>query len=156
MSLVARLVVALVLIASPAWAAMPDLASARSFVERVYAAYHGAGPDYLGRQAKAVFSPRILALLRRDAALTPKGDVGALDGDPICDCQDFAITDVRVDVQAAGAGRATATVRFRNFRDPFTTRLDLVTVGGEWRIDNIHSKSTPDLARYLERHAGGR
>jgi hypothetical protein len=27
---------------------------------------------------------------------------------------------------------------------------------GGWRIDNIHTPDTPDLAAYLQAHAGGR
>ena len=49
----------------------------------LYAAYaRKPGPDYVGRQARGVFSPGLLDLMRRDVAATPKGDVGALDGDP--------------------------------------------------------------------------
>src|SRR5690348_3240436 len=88
--------VALALGASGPAHADADAASARVFVEQLYKAYDGRGPDYLGRQRDRVFSPRMIALLERDAQLTPKGDVGALDGDPICDCQDFHITRVEV------------------------------------------------------------
>ena len=150
-----RLVAAMVLLAAPTLAVAQDGASARAFVERLYRAYHGDGPDYLGHRAKAVFTPRLIALIRRDAALA-HGEVGALDGDPICDCQDFEITSVRAEIRLAGPGRAVAVVRFRNFKDPQTVTLDLVDAGHGWRIDNIHSKSTPDLADYLRKHAGGR
>ena len=90
-----------------------DLVAAKRFVERLYAAYHGDGPDYLGRQRGQVFSPRMVNLLRRDEKLTPKGDVGALDGDPICDCQDFDISRVRVDVASTGPGHAPRGRRVR-------------------------------------------
>jgi hypothetical protein len=131
-------------------------ASAQRFVEGLYAAHHGKGPDYLGRQAARVLSPRLRALVRRDVALTPAGDVGALDGDPICDCQDFQISHVRAEVRPAGAGRAVAAVRFRNFGRAQAVTLDLIAVGGAWRVDNVHSASIPDLADFLRKHAGGR
>jgi hypothetical protein len=137
-------------------AAGADAASARAFVEKLYSAYHGDGPDYLGRLRGRVFSPRIVALLRRDEHLTPKGDVGALDGDPICDCQDFDISRVEVKLGQIREGRAVAEVRFLNLKEWQTARLDLVALGGGWRIDNIHTASTPDLAAYLQKHAGGR
>lgn len=152
----AAICLAVVAAAAPGVGAARDLASARAFVEGLYRGYHGDGPDYLGRQASRVFSPGLLALIRRDKALTPRGDVGALDGDPICDCQDFEITKVAVSVDAKGAGRATARARFLNFGEPQTVRFDLVAGPGGWRIDDIHSASTPSLARLLRRHAGGR
>jgi Protein of unknown function (DUF3828) len=146
---------AAVALAWPAAAAAQDLASAQRFVEGLYGAYRGDGPQYLGRQAPKVFSPRLLALIRRDQALA-HGEVGALDGDPICDCQDWDIKAVRVAVTPAGAGRAKAVATFRNTGDPVTIRLDLVATGQGWRVDNIHAKDTPDLVAFLRKHAGGR
>jgi hypothetical protein len=139
----------------PATAA--DLGGAKAMVEQTYRAYcEGCRVDF-DRTAKRLFTRRLRALVLRDRRLTPAGEVGALDGDPICDCQDFAITAVKVAVTAAAApDRAAAVVSFRNFGDPQTVRLDLVAVRGGWRIDNIHSKATPDLAVYLRDHAGGR
>ena len=137
-------------------AAGQDTRSASQFVTGLYGAYHGHGPDYLGAQAAEVFSPRLLKLIRRDQALA-KGEVGALDGDPICNCQDFrlgAMVDVKVAMTRPGEAKATA--RFRNFGKPQAVRLDLVAVNGAWRVDNIHEDGTPDLVAYLQKHAGGR
>lgn len=102
-----------------------------------------------------MLSPRLLALVLRERRLAG-GEVGALDGDPICDCQDWQIRRVRIGLQWAGAHRAVATVRFLNTGRPQTIRLDLLAIDGRWRIDNIHSKSIPDLVAFLRRHAGGR
>jgi hypothetical protein len=141
----------------PAAAQTADLKAAQTMVERTYRAYCKGCRVDLDRHAGRLLSPRLMALVERDRRLTPKGDVGALDGDPICDCQDYAITDVRVAVKAGpAADRATAAVSFRNFGEPQTIRLDLVAVAGGWRIDNVHSKGAPDLADYLQKHAGGR
>jgi hypothetical protein len=122
-----------------------DLGAARAFVAELYAGYgRKPEPDYVGRQAAAVFSPRLVRLMRRDAARA-KGEVGALDGDPICDCQDYEIKRVEIAVAAAGAGRATATVRFRNFGEARTVTLDLVRINRNWRVDDTHSAGTPSL-----------
>jgi hypothetical protein len=134
----------------------PDLASARAFVERTYRAYCRDCAVRFDREALRLFTPRLMALVRRDRRLTPRGEVGALDGDPICDCQDFDIRDVRVEVRPAGGGGAHAVARFRNLGAAQTVRLDLVATAAGWRIDNIHSPGTPDLADYLRKHAGGR
>ena len=143
-------VAALILALAPA-ATAQDLPAAHAFVAKLYAAYHGDGPDYLGGQAKAVFSPSLLRLLRRDRAATPAGEVGALDGDPICDCQDFGISKVEVTVEAVGAGRARATAHFLNFTEWQTIRLDLVAFQGHWRVNDIHSLDMPSLAAFLKR-----
>ncbi|WP_372781562.1 DUF3828 domain-containing protein [Phenylobacterium sp.] len=143
------IVLAAVLALAPPAASAQDAASANAFVRKLYAAYHGDGPDYAGRQAKTTFSPAFLRLMRRAAADVPTDEVGPLDGDPICDCQDFEIS--RVDVQIAGGtgGRARATAHFRNFGEPQTVRLDLVAVKGHWRVDDVHSAGTPSYVAYL-------
>ena len=139
--------------APPAHAQTAD--DARRFVSRLYAAYGRSQPDYLGQEARQVFSPRLLALIRRDAR-DAHGEVGALDGDPICDCQDWGHTGVeRLEVASRGAGHATAKVRFRNQGQTTDVTLDLVSLAGHWRIDDIHTKDTPSLVRYLQTHSGG-
>jgi hypothetical protein len=133
-----------------------DLPAAQAFVEGLYSAYHGAGPDYLGRQAKATFAPALLRLIRRDAAQAGPGNVGALDGDPICDCQDSGgLRNVRVTVSGGGKGRAQATVRFQISSEWRAVKLDLVAIQGHWRVGDVHTADTPSLASYLTRSLSG-
>ena len=127
------------------------LDDARGFVAGLYRAYaRTPEPDYLGPRARSVFSPRLLGLIRRDAR-NAHGEVGALDGDPICDCQDpDGIRLVALDVANAGPGRATAHVRVRfagSRREAMT--LDLVSVRGRWRVDDVHTPDTPSLVGLL-------
>ena len=150
----AALLLGLALACPPALAAAQSLADAQSFVRGLYQPYawRGQGPDYLGAEAGEGFSPRLLELIQRDQRLTPDGDVPALDGDPLCDCQDSGgFHALRVEVSAAGAGRATAHVSFRLDTEPRALTLDLVSVHGHWRIDDVHDKDTPSLARFLIR-----
>lgn len=129
-----------------------DARSADAFVRQLYAAYHGDGPDYLGRQAASVFAPPLLALIRRDAAETPAGDVGALDGDPICDCQDFGgLRLLSVKVEKAPSGETRADVHLRISREPRAVQLDLITVHGHWRVSDVHTAETPSLVSLLTR-----
>lgn len=129
-----------------------DTASADTFVRSLYAAYHGAGPDYLGRQAGAVFAPPLLRLIRRDAGQTPAGDAPNLDGDPICDCQDSGgLKLIDVKIEGGAAGHATATARFRIAADRRTVRLDLAAVQGHWRVSDVHTAETPSLVSFLTR-----
>jgi len=143
-------VLCMALLTAPGAASAQDISAAQAFVLKLYRAYkHGPGPDYLGRQAKTVFSPALLALMRRETALTPKGDVGALDGDPFCDCQDYTITRVTVAVAAQGKDRARADVHFRNFDKPTAVTLDLISVKGSWRVDDLHPADLPSLSKLL-------
>jgi hypothetical protein len=127
-----------------------DLGQAKAFVTGLYAAYgKDPGPDYIGRQAKQVWSPAMLALMRREAASTPKDEVGALDGDPICNCQDYEITSVDVKVTQTGPTTARADVFFVNLGRRQLVSLDLVLLGRRWRVDDVHSQGTPSLVALL-------
>ena len=96
----------------------------------------------------------MVALLREDARLTPKGDVGAIDGDPFCDCQDDAGLKVKVGaVSLTDPSHATARVdlRFTEERPQETRRvdLDLVDVHGHWRVYDVKTKDLPSLRALL-------
>lgn len=145
----AALALFIALLASPA--AAQDLAAAKAFVAQLYAAYgKPPGPDYHGRQAKDVFSPALLDLMRREAAQTPKGEVGALEGDPICNCQDYEIRGVTIVATMAGPGRATVIASFRNHGQPQSVGLDLVWSQERWRVDDVHARDMLSLVKLLE------
>jgi hypothetical protein len=127
------------------------LADARAFVAGLYGAYAHGQPDYLGRDAALVFAPALLRLIRRDARDTPPGDVGALDGDPICDCQDAGGLRLdRLDVRPTGPARATATAHIALAGAARRIELDLVADHGRWRIADIHTPDLPSLVRLLD------
>jgi len=142
---------ALLICGSAGPASAQDHAAAQAFVTQLYGAYHGDGPDYLRRQAPQVFAPSLLRLIRRDAAETPKGYVGALDGDPICDCQDSGgLHNLTVTVSGDGPDRVRAVARFQFVTEWRTVKLDLVTVRGRWRISDVHTADMPSLVAFLE------
>ena len=128
----------------------PALEGARHFVRSLYAGYEHAEPDYLGKGADKVFSPRLLGLIRANQKATPDGDVGALDGDPICDCQDQQLTDLSVDVTPLSPGHVRARVRFRKLGQPHDMTLDLAMGRRGWRVDDVHTRDTPSLISYLQ------
>lgn len=144
------------MLVSPALSAEP--AGARIFLTRLYAHYpHRAGTpafDALGRQAPLVFDSSFIALMRENDRLTPSDEVGALDGDPICDCQDSEGMKAKIGaIRATGVAAASARIDivFAAALPPDTRRLDLdlVQSGGQWRIRDIHSKDQPSLRAYL-------
>jgi hypothetical protein len=128
---------------------VPGLEGARAFVQGLYSAYAHAEPDYLGKGADKVFSTRLLGLIRADQKATPDGDVGALDGDPICDCQDQQLTDLSVEAKPLAPGHVRAKVRFRNLGQSHDMTLDLAMGRHGWRVDDVHTRDTPSLVAYL-------
>jgi hypothetical protein len=147
-----------VLATAPTQAA--DLNGARAFVTQLYSHYpqREGAPEFdpLGRAATAVFDPALVALIRKDARRTPPGDVGAIDGDPICDCQDDGGLSVKIGaIRSTGPSQAAASVdlRFGEASPPETRRLelDLVVVQGRWRVHDVRTKDTPSLRAYLIR-----
>jgi hypothetical protein len=127
-----------------------SLDSARAFVRGLYEAYRHGEPDYLGARARATFAPQLLALIRHDQATTPAGDVGTIDGDPICDCQDDGGMKVEhVEVAAVAPGRAVARATVKFAADVTPVRLDLVAWRGQWRVADVHTKAMPSLVRLL-------
>ncbi|HXV01341.1 MAG TPA: hypothetical protein VG166_12675 [Caulobacteraceae bacterium] len=133
-----------------------DIAGARAFVTALYGHYPTAGRkggfDALdAKQIPRLFHPSLIALIKEDERLA--GDeVPALDGDPVCDCQDdgdMAFTIRRVG--ATGPTRAVAEVLRRSAdNQPLETlTLDLLFSDGRWRIWDIHSKDTPSLRGFL-------
>jgi hypothetical protein len=125
--------------------------TAEDFLRNVYAPYEsGNAPNPTGSAAPAMFEPGFLALIQRDRQLA-NGEVGLIDHDPICACQDYdALTGITVSVERAEIDRAAAKVSFINASQPVTVGFQLVTVGGQWRIYDIEETGLPSLRNFLE------
>ncbi len=127
----------------PAFAAEP---SAQDFLAGIYAHYKGKNAKGLPVTAKGAparyFTPELAGLIEADAkAAATRKEVGALDGDPFIDGQDFEISDVKIDVKDSAPDKATGTVTFKNFGKDTTVTLDLVKLKQGWRVDDIHMPS---------------
>lgn len=130
-----------------------DTASAKSFVESLYRhfANHGKGIDFSGSKALNYFDASLNALMDADAKAVGPNELGVLDGDPICSCQDWdGIWDLKIDVRMLSKDRASAAVSFALFapkaganRDLRSLEMTLTRQGSQWRIDNIIDKSNP-------------
>lgn len=141
-------------LASAGRAAPPAPGGAGAFLHRIYSHYpHRPGAsafDPVGRSAPAVFDPSMVALIRENLRLTPKGDAPDLDGDPLCDCQDDAGMKVRIGaISLTDPGRATASVDLDLSGEHRHLGFDLTRVGSQWRVHDIHTRDTPSLRAYL-------
>ncbi|WP_266170121.1 DUF3828 domain-containing protein [Dyella subtropica] len=132
--------------ATPADAAKAD-ASAEGFLRRVYATYKAEKDP---PQLESLVTPSLRDLLHRDA-LALNGEMGAMDADPLCGCQDFDIVVQGIRVDPADDVHATAIVKFTNFgKVSEPVHLKLIKVDGSWRIDDVVSASTSGLRKDLE------
>jgi Protein of unknown function (DUF3828) len=141
---------------------LPALAadgSATAFVTGIYDTYKGSGAKGLPldteRTVRRYFEPSLAALIINDRSKAARrGEVGALDGDPFIDAQDWNIDKFDIEVADTGPGKAKATVKFANLDRPATIVLDLVKIKNDWRISDITSlhDGKPDSLRALFKH----
>ena len=138
---------------TPLAARAQSLDAAHTFTTALYRAYENNGePDYTGRRARTTFAPHLLTLIRQDDATTPPGYVGALDWDPICDCQDadgLKVDGIKISQVAPGRANAVVALRFPSEAKSIT--LDLVVLRDRWWVADIRTGQTPSLVRLLER-----
>jgi hypothetical protein len=147
--LAVSLVVPLPAAATPA----REPAGARRFIEYVYAGYprHKPWPE---AEYRGLFAPELRTLIVRNDNFSPD-DVGPLDGDPICRCQDdsgFRHELVRI---TGSSSRAVAVVR-NIFGPPAPHREDIVTyrlvrISGKWRISDISTADEPSMKAWLSK-----
>jgi hypothetical protein len=133
-------------LAAPASAApvadSADAADVKAFLDGLYAHYKTSKDnDFNIYDAKAgVFDPDTIKLLKDDTRAL-KGDVGVLDGDDLCDCQDFVSLKTTVTVQSATPTTATATAAFvdtgMSDQGVRSAAFQLVKTPAGWRIHDI-------------------
>ena len=129
---------------------------ARAFVRGLYAQYGhpkaSDGPNVLGPGAAKIFSPQLLQLIRKSDKETPKGDVGVLDFDPVCSCQDpdgLRLASLDVKPGAAGSAVAVAMLHYPDSAEDIRVELSLKWFASGWRIDEISTKDVPSLRKLL-------
>jgi hypothetical protein len=83
-------------------------------------------------------------------AVTSKGEVGALDGDPLYDAQDMDIKKFAIGKSRFEGGKALVNVTFENLGQPKSFVFTLVNGRGGWRINNIEYGEGRSLRGYLK------
>jgi hypothetical protein len=129
----------------------PTAETSRAFVERLYAGYRD--PDYnpLAKPAR-IFAPPLVAAIREDARLS-RDEVGYMDADPLCQCQDAAGMRVAIEeVRQSTRGAASAQIRLAfGDSDRRVLELRLVRTQAGWRIADITTDDEPSLLDSLRR-----
>ncbi len=137
------------------YAAEQGFTTPKAFMSAIYDYYIKGAPklDWIDHRSD-YFDPEMTELMEEDARLN-KEEVGALDGDPFCDCQDFGNLTAMVTVDSATPTEAKATVVVTETdpgvrpedRKPRTFTYDLKRVNGQWRIHDMTTPSIPSLRR---------
>jgi hypothetical protein len=122
----------------------------KAYMERVYASYRNSNFNPLDHPNR-YFARRLVSAMSEDVRLA-RGEVGYVDGDPICQCQDPDGLHAKVTrVIQQGAAKAIAEVII-DFTDSTARRVkfSLVRTPAGWRIADISSPDEPSFLRAIE------
>src|ERR1035438_1304591 len=129
--------------------AAQDEASAKALLTNIFQHYGngGKGADY----KSGSFHSSLVALVNADVKATGTDVPAVLDGDPICDCQEWdGFWVLKMDVEMVTPQRAQAVVSFAIYTpknrpkdDSRTVKITLVPERGQWRIDDIEYLAEP-------------
>lgn len=139
-------IIGAVLGASPAAAANTP----KAFMQRLYAGYRDPNFNPFDHPERT-FARQLLSAMNEDARLA-QGEVGYVDADPVCQCQDA--TGMRatvVSVKLQGANKATANVSLRfdgSMARP--VKFSLVRTKAGWRIADVSSSEEPSFLGAIE------
>lgn len=128
------------LLTATAQAGTPPL-SPEQTIRQIYQPYSDRSTPVIfgGTQVSA----RMNQAIKLDEQLALPGDVGSLDYDPVCNCQDFDnLVLEKITLTLKDAEHVDATVRFRPFKansDSITQTLNLIVEDNHWVIDDIHN-----------------
>lgn len=140
----------MILLAFVAAAAQPT-ETPKQFVQKLYAHYRDSNFSPFNHPER-VFAPKLLAAINADSKLA-QGEVGYLDGDPICQCQDTSgMRPTITKVTQQGPGKATVHVSIAWPHDkPRPVGFSLVRTKSGWRIADTSSAEEPSLLAALEK-----
>jgi hypothetical protein len=126
------------------------------FVTAIYKHYVSPALTFttLGTAAPDYYDPEMVALLAEDARLN-EGYVGAIEADPICQCQDWTSIQAKVRLleETASAAKVEVVTNDSGMSPPYSVTLvyDLVRIEGRWRIHDITGKGQSSLRAVLIR-----
>lgn len=95
------------------------------------------------------FTKKLADLIWKDA-VTAKGEIGALDADPLYNAQDTAIKKFAIQPAAIQRNNATVKVTFENYGEKQTFIYLLVRESNSWKIDNITYNAAYSLLKILQ------
>jgi Protein of unknown function (DUF3828) len=143
------------LLLSPA-AGADEAASPAALVQELYARGTKGASPFERPEDKALlerFFARPLADAIRKDAKDAKGEIGAMDADPLYDAQDFDIKNFAVGAPAIAGRTAKVAVSFQNFGEKTTVTYLLTRTAAGWRIADIQYADGRSLLAIYRRAA---
>lgn len=122
----------------------------KTFMQRLYAGYRDPNFNPFDHPERT-FDRRLISAMNEDARLA-QGEVGYVDADPVCQCQEPAgMRATVVSVKLQGANKATANVSLRFGESmPRPVRFSLVRTKAGWRIADVSSSDEPSFLGAIE------
>src|SRR6266513_2979430 len=115
-------------------------ASPDALVRELYRVHNQKHGPFFQTRSRALlykyFEKSLADLIWKDA-VTSKGEVGVIDGDPLYDAQDMKITHFAIAKPHYEAARALVDATFENFGQKKTITFVVIKVSGGWRIRDI-------------------
>jgi len=127
--------------------------SPEQFLQGIYANYTSGHSTFepLGKQGELLFEHSLFLLIQKDAlGSNAKNEVPLLNGDPICNCQEYhKLKNLKIVAANTGNPHPAASVSFTNEGKPETMQFELVPSGDTWKIFDIVTSDTGSLRDYL-------
>lgn len=97
-------------------------------------------------QPSDYYDPDLVALMAENNRLY-EGYIGAIEADPICQCQDWSSikTTLQIVKQDGASAAVVATLTQAPGGTPYTVRYQLVRIDGHWRIRDLGSQNYKSL-----------
>jgi len=135
-------------------AAAPHSQTPQAFVANLYAYYRNRNFSPF-RHVEAIFAPRLAAAIRLDEKRSPPDEVGALDWDPICGCQDWSKLRPEIRrIAPISPDRVALAIRLYDMNHHHSLSLVLERTTAGWRVADILDRGS--LLALLDRANGER
>lgn len=124
---------------APTPAAAP-VADAAAVVRELYAEHAAERSPFFQTTDRArldkFFEPEVAALIWKDT-IDAKGDLGAIDFDPLYNSQDHDVKNLAIGPATVEGNTATVNATFENFGQKQQVPFTLTLVNGAWKIQDI-------------------
>jgi len=120
----------------------PSLPPPQKTIESLYAPYLAPGGDSVPSnwEKAPVYSKSLRAAMDRGFAYSLLLNEPVIDYDPIVNAQDYAITNLKIDVDPpANPDKAHVVARFDNQGQKANVEYDMIVEDGAWKVDAIRS-----------------
>lgn len=125
---------------TPSAGAAEAVTTPEALVADLYKAHDGKKSPFFQTKDRALvdkyFTKSTADLIWKDA-ISSKGEVGALEGDPLYAAQDTQIKNFAIGKGDVKGDNATVAVNFTNYGQKNTVTFLLKMVNGGWKIDDI-------------------